>query len=177
MRRLTFAGFLKNYVKELSFSGSESIFRLCEEASDKNARLREPLLLFAAFGGKQKLLLHAAGKYGLSDFYGDLLFCGAEEWEEKFSKRKAPENYQKVWDSFEVRKNRLQTENETKEWMREKVLRLQKHCRVSNYRLYTDLKINPGNMNDWLKNGTASKISLQTARAAVHYLEERNEKN
>lgn len=42
---------------------------------------------------------------------------------------------------------------------------------VSNYRIYTDLKLNPGNLNAWLKHGDSSKVSLYTARKTLQYME------
>lgn len=39
--------------------------------------------------------------------------------------------------------------------------------RQSAYRLYTDLKLNPGNVNAWLKHNDSSKMSLDCARQIV----------
>jgi hypothetical protein len=55
--------------------------------------------------------------------------------------------------------------------MRNKVVQLQKPKVVSNYRLYSDLRLNPGNFNAWLKYGDPNKVSLDTARRTVKYLE------
>ena len=43
--------------------------------------------------------------------------------------------------------------------MRNKVVKLQKAQGVSNYRLYADLRLNPGNFNAWLKHGDPNKVS------------------
>ena len=58
--------------------------------------------------------------------------------------------------------------------MRSRILRLQKERNVTNYRLYTDLKMNPGNLNAWLKHGDGNKISLDRARDVLRYLSETN---
>ena len=39
--------------------------------------------------------------------------------------------------------------------------------RQSAYRLYTDLKLNPGNVNAWLKHNDSSKMSLDCVRQIV----------
>ena len=80
--------------------------------------------------------------------------------------------YHKVWRSYQSKKNRAQSDEHTKELMRKKVRRLQEQCRVSNYRIYTDLNLNPGNVNAWLKHGNADKVSLDTARRTLRYMED-----
>ena len=62
-------------------------------------------------------------------------------------------------------------DNHTKELMRKKVKRLQEKNGVTNYRIYTDLKLNPGNLNAWLKHGDSEKVSLETARMTLRYVE------
>ena len=56
--------------------------------------------------------------------------------------------------------------------MRSKILRLQKAKQITNYRIYTDLKLNPGNTNAWLKHGSHEKISLNNARSILRYMED-----
>lgn len=59
MRELTFKGFLAQYLKRLSKSNTNSLYRLAEEASSDNPRLKELLLLFALYSDKQTVLLQA----------------------------------------------------------------------------------------------------------------------
>ena len=56
--------------------------------------------------------------------------------------------------------------------MRRRIVQLQKEKGVSTYRLYTDLSLNPGNLNAFLKHGDCSKVSLSTARRAVQHLQD-----
>lgn len=35
----------------------------------------------------------------------------------------------------------------------------------------TDLRLNPGNLNAWLKHGNSDKVSLETARRTLRYVE------
>ena len=84
-----------------------------------------------------------------------------------------PAEYTKVWRSYLSRKNRGQADDHTKELMRQKVKRLQEKYGVTNYRIYTDLRLNPGNLNAWLKHGDSDKVSLDTARKTLRYVEGR----
>ena len=42
---------------------------------------------------------------------------------------------------------------------------------MTNYRIYTDLKLNPGNLNAWRKHGDGDEVSLETDRRTLRYLE------
>ena len=62
--------------------------------------------------------------------------------------------YMEMWDIYDANK--------------EKTGRLMKK-KLTNYRLYTDLKLNPGNVNAWLKHNDSSKMSLDCARQIYKY--------
>ncbi|MFB0921470.1 MAG: transcriptional regulator [Oscillospiraceae bacterium] len=174
MRELTFTGFLKSYVRSLSEAETNSLYKLANEAANKNPRLREPLLLYAKFTDSTDVLLRAAQKTALYSEYKDLAYkydkAGFEAALQDSSSH-LPDEYKKVWRSYLSKKNQLQNDNHTKELLRNKVVKLQKANGVSNYRLYADLRLNPGNFNAWLKYGDPSKVSLDTARRTVKYLE------
>ena len=57
---------------------------------------------------------------------------------------------------------------ETQKFSNASVIDLQKK-KLTNYRLYTDLKLNPGNVNAWLKHNDSSKMSLDCARQIYKY--------
>ena len=174
MRELTFRGFLTRYVKELSKAKTNSLYKLAEEASSDNARLREPLFLFALYSGKQTVLLQATKDQNLFTEYQEMVsLYTADLMTQMFEDNASvlPNEYHKVWRSFQSQKNRVQSDDHTKELMRLKVKRLQERCGVSNYRIYTDLNLNPGNVNAWLKHGVADKVSLDTARRILRYVE------
>ena len=170
MRELSFPGFLSRYVVSLSAGDSRSLRRLCAEAAGTNARLREPLLLYAAFSGKLDYFGTQAKKAGLDGYYGSLLTIPGEKLENALQNGMLPSEYQKVWNSYLVEKHQKDRENETVALMRQKILRLQKQSGVSTYRIYTDLQLNPGNVNAWLKHGNHDKVSLDTARTILNYV-------
>ncbi len=174
MRELTFQGFLQKYMRDLSEQNTLNLFKLTSEAASKNPRMREPLLLYALLADKSDLLLRAAKDKKLHAEYADVM--------NRFDKRqmvsalqsqsrKLSPEYLKVWKSYLTEKNRTVTDNRTKELMWNKISRLQNEKRVTNYRLYTDLKLNPGNLNAYLKHGDSSKLGLDTTRKVLQYLE------
>ena len=170
MRELTFNGFLTKYVRALSAYDTNSVARLAQEAATTNARLREPLFLYAVWSGKQDVLQNHARKQGLDAYYGALLACDRHEVESSLESGELPAEYQKVWNSYLRRRDRYRTDNDTKELMRQKVLKLQAEKKITSYRIYTDLNLNPGNLNAWLKHGNSEKVSLETARNVLQYL-------
>ena len=167
MRALTFKGFLASYVEELSLAGTSSINKLLKELG-KNPRLKEPLILHGIYSG---LPNRVPEKY--PDFYmeyrliHDLLGdCTIEQLE----KSVLPHKYQKIVSAYEYRLNRMANDNETKRLMRNRIILLQKEKHITNYRIYTDLKMNPGNINSFLKHGDVEKISLESARRIWKYI-------
>ncbi len=174
MRELTFKGFLLQYVKNLSMQDTNSLYKLSTEAATENPRLREPLLLYALLSQKHNLLLSATKDTELHTEYHHLLYrYTAEDMLQLLKDHSSalPEGYHKVWNSYLNRKNKGQADDHTKTLMRNKVKHLQAAYGISNYRIYTDLKLNPGNLNAWLKHGDCSKVSLETARSALKYVQ------
>jgi len=170
MRELSFVGFLKQYLPTLSGLDTFSVQKLVL-AAQTNPRLREPLFLYALEAEKTPLM----EQYAASDSCFSV-------WCQRYSKNQMrnalvqedpalPENFHKVWRSYQSVKNRVQQDNHTKALMRAKILRLQDEKRLSTYRIYTSLKMNPGNMNAWLKHGDCGKISLESARKVLRYVQ------
>lgn len=177
MRELTFRGFLTQYVKQLSAEKTNSLYKLAAEAGSNNPRLREPLFLYAVYTQKEKVLLQATKEPELHAEYNRLAsLYSAERMTELLEQESPllPAGYHKVWRSYQSRKNRVQADEYTKELMRQKVKKLQEKKGVTNYRIYTDLKLNPGNLNAWLKHGDSDKVSLETARRTLRYVESRS---
>ena len=75
----------------------------------------------------------------------------------------------KVWRSYCSVRDAVLADNDTKELIHRRVLELQQKKKLTNYRIYTDLKLNPGNVNAWLKHNDSSKMSLDCARQIYKY--------
>ena len=175
MRELTFNGFLKQYVRSLSLANTSGLYKLAAEAASDNPRLREPLFLYAFFSGKEKVLLTAVKSQELYEKYTNMLKRYDRQSLERAlidSDTSLPDEYTKVYRSYLAVKNRRKSDEHTKALMRDRIIRLQREKGISNYRLYTGLRINHGNMNAYIKHGDCSKVSLATARSAVAYMEQ-----
>lgn len=168
MRKLSFRGFLKQYLPVLSGTNSLNI-RALMQMSETNPRLREPLFLYALETDKTAALERRAKPNS----------CFAA-WCRDYSKPamramlsadapELPDGFRKVWHSYLSVAQRTQSEDHTKTLMLAKIRRLQQEKHLTNYRVYTALKLNPGNTNAWLKHGDCRKVSLDTARRVLHY--------
>lgn len=174
MRQLSFLGFLTKYLKELSYSGSNNIFKLAREAQSNNARIYEPLFLYALFADKVNIFLSATKNMKQCSEFKGLSRYNKDEMIELLENNSSniKYEYQKVYNSYLAEKNKVKNDAHTKQLMRNKILKLKSEKKVSNYRIYTDLNLNPGNMNAFLKQGDTNKISLQTARMTIDYLQQ-----
>jgi hypothetical protein len=174
MRELTFNGFLKQYVYALSAGKTHSLYKLAHEAATTNTRLQEPLFLYALFFGKERVLLQATKNPDLRNKYQSLLELYSKDIIEHAllsSSPILPERYLRVYASYTRLRMRKENNNHIKTLMYNEIRRLQEEKSVSNYRLYTDLKLNPSNVNSFLKHGRVGKVSQNTASKILSYLE------
>jgi uncharacterized protein YutD len=166
MRQLTLKGFIASYVKELSFSNTSSITKLINEL-DENPRLKEPLILHGILSGMPS---HVSEK--APSFYSEYLkikdVIGNHLITEQYDT--LPENYKKILNTYNYKKNRINNDNHTKSLMRNKIIQIKNDKSISNYRIYTQLGMNHGNVNYFLKNGNLSKLSLNDVRAILDYV-------
>ena len=158
MRKLTFKGFLKQYVAELSGVQTASVHKLADRMAE-NPRLKEPLLRYTATSAVAAEYEQLSNRYSLAQM---LLLLEKQSPE-------LPEGYRKVWRSYCSVRDSALADNDTKELIHRRVLELQQKKKLTNYRLYTDLKLNPGNVNAWLKHNDSSKMSLDCARQIYKY--------
>lgn len=169
MRQLTFAGFLKKYIASLSRDGG-GFYKLAQEASTSNARLREPLFLYAVYTDRVDTLLKATESKQLLEEYQRMLQIDSLKEAVESGDRSVPVEYLKVWNSYMVVRDTHKRDDQTKSLMRDKILRLQATMQLTTYRIYKDLNLNPGNVNAWLKNNDGSKVGLDTARKILTYV-------
>lgn len=175
MQRLTFHRFLEKYVRALSLSNTNNVRKLARELSEqKNHRLREPLFLYALSTGKVNMLLNELSDY--PDSYEYRKLAENYKWNDMVKALQEESvyigrDYHKAYQSFQYRRNMPETNENKKKLMHKKIKHLQEKKGVSNYRLYTDLKLNPSNINSFLKYCDTKKVSLDVARSMVTYLE------
>lgn len=136
--------------------------------------LSAPLVLYAAVEGKEEALLRSLDTSDAADTLRDMLRdLSGKSVDETLASGNAPADCVKVWKAFQVAKAAPERERELKDAIRKKVLQMMQAGGCSNYRIYTDLKLNPGNVNSWLKNGDSSKVSYQNAKRIMYYVMQR----
>lgn len=164
MRKLTLLGFLTEYVRSLSERNTLNTHKLIDEVYSGNDRLREPLFMYCYYSNKTDVLM----KYlavGDKAEYADIA-----ELLEKGNTDRLPENYIKVLNSYKCKAGMKATDEHIKELMIEKIIKLKGQKNISNYRIYTELNINAGNFNDFIKNRKLNKLSLNKSREVYNYL-------
>lgn len=161
MNKILFANYLKKYLFLVSNKKTTSINYLFN-ASKNNVRIIDPLILYCVFNNKTNLLNKCTDKYVN-------LYSKIKEANYHFENFK-DFDFVKIYDSFLHESNRINYDNDTKLKMRENILNIKKEKKISNYRIYTDLKLNPGNVNSFIKNKDVSKISLNATKRIVNYL-------
>lgn len=174
MRKLSLATFLRRTLSELSASGQSAPYRLLIEL-EENPRLIDPLCLYVASTytpeQKSRLLQRSSA---LQKEFSENTFLGlsGEALEKALEQIPDHENrYKKTWLSYVSVRDRQQVDDHSKALMHKKVRELQEKKHISNYRIYTDLGMNPGNINAWLTHQDCSKVSLDTARKTLKYLQ------
>ena len=171
MRKLTFEGFLKQYVAELSGVQTAGIHKLVA-CLNENPRLKEPLFLYALAFDKVDLLLRYTVTSAVVAEYEQLSNRYSLAQMLVLLENQSPElteGYLKVWRSYCSVRDTSLADNDTKALIHHRVLELQRKKKLTNYRLYTDLKLNPGNVNAWLKHNDSSKMSLDCAHQIYKY--------
>ena len=173
MRALTFQGFLKNYLRQLSGVGTESANKLLEMARI-NPRLKAPLVLYAKASLPKNRLGGLQNKNAWLAEQIDLYFSDAENEKEllqTLKENRVPDEYKKVHQSYLAKRDKIKQEQELKDLIRAKVKRLAEEKKISDYRVYKDLGINSGNYHAFVHQGDVSKLGLDRARQMLEYLE------
>ncbi|MCH5193126.1 MAG: transcriptional regulator [Oscillospiraceae bacterium] len=165
MRKLTMSGFLSGYVKSLSENRTLNIHKLTGEVYNGNHRLREPLFLYCYYSGKSDILL----KYLNDDDTSEYNYVSRLLKKNQISS--LPSDFEKVINSYSRRVGMPENDNHIKSLMLDKIIKLQKEKHVTNYRIYKDLQINPGNFNSFIKNRNLNKLSLNKSREVYNYLQ------
>lgn len=175
MRYLTLKGFLANYLSYVSEKGDRSVTKLSKELFGGNTKLKEPLMIYAMLTQKKESLQKLLTKNPLlaKEFlqhFSNLYF--EKNIEEALSEKPSslPKQYTDLYERFLKARNKIKTEDKTKLLLRSYIEMYKKQYGITNYRIYTDLKLNGGNFNDFMKNGNMDKLSLEDVKWTVEYL-------
>jgi hypothetical protein len=173
MRNLTFTGFLKEYLRSISGTSTTSLQRLVVAAEEEERRLVEPLYLYAAMSGATERLLRLSKGAGFFEQYAQLVSLYKTKAELlkalEARDRKIPERYQKVYGTYRYYRDRVKSNREYSSRARQEILRAMSERGLSKYRIYKDLQLNPGNINNYLKNGDVRSVSRATVDRILDY--------
>jgi len=172
MRQLTFVGFLKEYVKDLSDHGAPAVKNLAKEVMADNPRLKEPLFIYCLYSDNLSLLLKVtkdtpvgAEYEAMAKEYNTESMMQAFEGESIY----LPKGYLKVYKTFKSIAGIQERDEKIKELIRLEVLKIITAKNISVYRMSKDLNINNANVNAWIKDGFSTKVSLDNARTMLQY--------
>ncbi|MGN0461040.1 MAG: hypothetical protein ACI4HZ_01195 [Ruminococcus sp.] len=171
MRALTFKGYLLMELQNLSGLNSRSLYAFSRLASS-NARLKDALCLYLVLYTDKKLKNKILKKF-------EYLKCSCKDldglYEENISdylQNDSLSHYRTVYSNYLYMRNRKSYENKMIGVMYKKIYEEKQHKGVTNYRIYKALNLNPGNANAFLKYGDTSKVSLDTARRILSFVNE-----
>lgn len=158
MNNLTLIGYLKKYLKN-NGCDSLSISRL-SSYSLEHEELKYHIALYACLTDK----MHLCGK-------NEALYMECIRIKNNENYMKDYKEYAEIYDAYKEETGEFKKEDEFKAKIRKRILELQKEKSISNYRIYADLGLNPGNVNSFLKNGDYRKLSLNIVRRIWKYVE------
>ncbi len=161
MNKMLFSNYLKKYLRYVSNKKTLSVNKLFK-ASKNNIRIRDPLILYCVYNNKIKELSKNTKEY-------TYLYKQIKQCNEDFEQFK-DFDFNKIFQSYLNEINKINYDNQIKLKIRDNIMGLKKEKSVSNYKIYKDLKLNPGNVNAFIKNKDTSKLSLNTAKRIVNYL-------
>ena len=161
MRQLTFETFLKQYLADISGQPYLNIHKLVQLSED-NIRIIDPLILYSLFTNKVNIL----SKYLDAKQHPLLKELNINNYlDEKFHNY----SFTKIHDSYLNRINASKYDNDIKSMIRQNILKMMKEKHITTYRIFTDLKANPGNINDFIKNNNTNKVSLKLVESIYDY--------
>ncbi len=164
LRELTFRGYLQQQLCELSGCNSKSLYKFGGLAKN-NARLRNVLCLYLSFYVQDKLKNQLCKKYSyLAKACKSLDGMEPEQLGDDLSE------YQTIYNNYLAGKNHKAFEDKIKTLMQKRIVEVQAEKSITNYRIYKVLKLNPGNVNAFLKHGDVTKMGLNTVRRILAFV-------
>ena len=175
MKKKSFKNFLMDYTRSMSPVNSLGFMNNKKYVSNDN-RLLTLFSLYVLFDAKatkylvenkHKLTVYYDMYLAMRDKYKLVELDNVNEFAEKFD---SFDDLRKVYNSY--KNTVLDKDEKLKRIFYNKIKKMQQECKTSTYRIYTDLKLNPGNANDFIKNGNLKKLSLHNVRRINNYLYE-----
>ena len=169
MRKLSLKSYLEKQMVTLSGLNSKSLYRF-SAMSETNARLKDTVVLYLMLFVKDDLKRHLLNKYPYLSPGCEKLSGITPENAERFLVDNSLSEYKTIYENYLNTIGTHDNENRIKRMMYDRIVQLQAEKGISNYAVYKELKLNPGNANAFLKNGDVSKLSLDTVRHILEFV-------
>lgn len=168
MRELTLKGYLQRQLCELSECNSKSLYKFARLA-ENNARLKNVLSLYLVNYVHDKLRNRLCKRFPyLAKECERLEGVSPEQLDDSLSV------YKTIYENYLNQKNNKTNEDKIKALMQERIVEVQSEKGITNYRIYTALSLNPGNVNAFLKNGNTGKVGLETIRKILAFVNQQS---
>ncbi len=173
MKLKTFKSFLVDYVKDMNPERSLSLFKN-EKYVLNDKRLLNVYSFYVLFNSNvEKTLLSKKEK--LPELY-DMYRLYKEKYKgftygnlsKKVDMLDGFDELKQLYNSYKnlvVNRNLL-----LKKLYHNRITNIKKEKSITNYRIYTDLKLNHGNTNDYLKNEKYEKLSINKVKSILEYV-------
>ena len=171
MRELTFKGYLLSQLQELSGFNSTSLYSFSQLACN-NARLKDVLTLYLVMYTEENLKGKLLKKFDFLNSSCEKLKGLNYDNAKTYLQNDCLSEYRTIYNNYLYQRNHKEQENRLKMMMYLKISEVKQVKGVSNYRIYKELNLNHGNVNAFLKNGDTSKVSLDSARKILAFVNE-----
>jgi hypothetical protein len=173
MKTRTFMSFLRKYAKDMNPEQSLSLFKN-EKYVKSDTRLLNVYSFYVFFDHdvsntllrKKDKLQNLYTKYKeYSSKYNGFTLNNMEQKVESLDRFDELNQLYTSYKNLVVNKNIVQ-----KNLYHKIILQTKNEKNISNYRIYTDLKLNQGNTNDYLRNKRFEKLSLENIKRIAEYV-------
>lgn len=171
MRELTFKGYLLSQFQELSGFNSTSLYAFSQLACN-NARLKDVLSLYLVMYTEENLRRKLLKKFDYLNSACEKLKGINYDNVETYLHNDSLSEYRTIYNNFLYQRTHKEQEDKLKIMMYRKISEVKQAKCVTNYRIYKELNLNPGNVNAFLKNEDTSKVSVDTARKILAFVNE-----
>lgn len=169
MRELTFKGYLLSQFQVLSGFNSTSLYAFSQLAYS-NVRLKDVLSLYLVMYTEENLRSKLLKKFDYLNSSCEKLKGLNDDNVGTYLQNDSLSEYTTVYNNFLYQRNHKEQEGRLKIMMCRRISEVKQAKCVTNYRIYKELNLNPGNVNAFLKNEDTSKVSLDTARKILAFV-------
>lgn len=170
MRKLTFKSYLLSQCRIFSEFDSSSLY-VFSQLSENNARLKDALSMYLIMYTSEELRGRLLKKFCYLNSSCKKLEGVDEENIASFLQNDELSEFRTIYNNFLYLQNHKVHEDKIKEMMYEKIKKVKQEKKITNYRVYKDLNLNPGNVNAFLKNADMGKVSLNTVRKILAFVQ------